>query len=33
MQFLNVPIRTFFEYREERIVYLYEHALESQEKW
>lgn len=33
MQFLNVPIRTFFEYREERTVYLYEHALETQEKW
>jgi len=33
MQFLNVPIRTFFEYREERFVYLYEHAVESQEKW
>ena len=33
MQFLNVPIRTFFEYREERTVFLYEHALETQEKW
>jgi hypothetical protein len=33
MQFLNVPIRTFFEYREERFVNLYEHAIESQEKW
>ena len=33
MQFLNVPIRTFFSYREERLVSLYEHAIESQEKW
>lgn len=33
MQFLNVPIRTFFSYREERLVSLYENAIESQEKW
>jgi hypothetical protein len=33
MQFLNSPIRAYFGYREERIVSLYEHALETQEKW
>lgn len=33
MQFLNLPIRAFFSYREERLVSLYEHAIESQEKW
>ncbi|MCL2434856.1 MAG: GH3 auxin-responsive promoter family protein [Lentimicrobiaceae bacterium] len=33
MQLLNVPIRAYFAYRDERIVALYEHALETQEKW
>ena len=33
MQLLNVPIRAYFAYRDERIVSLYEHALETQEKW
>ncbi|MDR2970410.1 MAG: GH3 auxin-responsive promoter family protein [Bacteroidales bacterium] len=33
MQFLNTPIRAYFGFREERIVSLYEHALETQEKW
>jgi len=33
MQFLNVPIRAFFSYREERLVSLYEHAIQAQEKW
>jgi len=33
MQFLNAPIRAYFGYREERIISLYEHALETQEKW
>ncbi|MCL2168273.1 MAG: GH3 auxin-responsive promoter family protein [Lentimicrobiaceae bacterium] len=33
MQLLNAPIRAYFGYREERIVSLYEHALETQEKW
>jgi len=33
MQFLNAPIRAYFGLREERIVSLYEHALETQEKW
>jgi hypothetical protein len=33
MQFLSSPIRAYFGYREERIVSLYEHALETQEKW
>jgi hypothetical protein len=33
MQLLNVPIRAYFGFREERIVSLYEHALETQEKW
>jgi hypothetical protein len=33
MQFLNAPIRAYFGCREERIVSLYEHALETQEKW
>ena len=32
MQFLNAPIRAYFGLREERIVSLYEHALETQEK-
>ncbi len=30
---LNAPIRSYFSFREERIVSLYEHALETQEKW
>jgi len=33
MQFLNAPIRAYFGSREERIISLYEHALETQEKW
>jgi len=33
MQFLNAPIRAYFGFREERIVSLYEHALETQMKW
>ena len=33
MQFLNAPIRAYFGLREERIISLYEHALETQEKW
>jgi len=33
MQLLNLPIRAYFGFREERIVSLYEHALETQEKW
>jgi hypothetical protein len=33
MQLLNAPIRAYFGFREERIVSLYEHALETQEKW
>ncbi|MCL2247347.1 MAG: GH3 auxin-responsive promoter family protein [Lentimicrobiaceae bacterium] len=33
MQFLNPPIRAYFGSREERIVSLYEHALETQQKW
>jgi len=33
MQLLNVPIRAYFSYRDERIVSLYEHALETQGKW
>jgi len=33
MQFLNPPIRAYFGSREERIISLYEHALETQEKW
>jgi len=33
MQFLNAPIRAYFGSREERIVSLYEHALETQKKW
>jgi hypothetical protein len=33
MQLLNAPIRAYFGFREERIVSLFEHALETQEKW
>jgi hypothetical protein len=33
MQLFNVPIRAYFGFREERIVSLYEHALETQKKW
>jgi len=33
MQFLNPPIRAYFSSREERIISLYEHALETQKKW
>jgi len=33
MQLLNAPIRAYFGFREERIVSLYEHTLETQEKW
>jgi hypothetical protein len=33
MQLLNLPIRAYFGFRDERIVSLYEHALETQEKW
>jgi hypothetical protein len=33
MQFLNPPIRAYFGSREERIISLYEHALETQGKW
>jgi hypothetical protein len=33
MQLFNAPIRAYFGFREERIVSLYEHALETQEKW
>jgi hypothetical protein len=33
MQLLNAPIRAYFGFREERIVSLFEHALETQEKF
>jgi len=33
MQLFNVPIRAYFAYRDERIVSLYEHAIETQQKW
>ena len=33
MQLFNAPIRAYFGSRDERIVSLYEHALETQEKW
>ncbi len=33
LQLLNNPIRSYFSFREDRIVSLYEHAFETQEKW